>query len=98
MTSPLTLTWKLTRLWPRARYELRGAPERSSGTAFYIGGSRRYYASASILLPDGDHVAMREATAGTMRAAIDRLNAILDKESIGLFGVDAVRFIVEKSA
>jgi len=58
-----------------------------NGTAYYLSGSKRYCAKVSINL-NSERVIFREAYAGTMRGAISRLCRQLDKESIGLFGVD----------
>ena len=85
------LTWRKT-ICPifRVRYDLEGLPNGDSGTAYHSNG--RYVAQAYI---SGRYLRHR---AGTMQAAIKRLNREIDRRSIGLFNVDDIDFRVSDNA
>lgn len=80
----MVFTWKRRQsLRHRVTWELFGADGLHVGVCYYLPGSRVYRASCPWAC----------VCAGTSRAARKRLEEILDKHSIGLFGVDDIDFV-----
>jgi hypothetical protein len=93
METQMKLVWK-KRPWPSRYgifYDLTGLPNNGSNSAiaYYRPGSKDYIANACISGLLMTHIA------GTMQAAIKRLNNEIDRRSIGLFDLDDINITYE---
>ena len=90
----MKLTWKMQ---PDAAYgycyALQGFPSPAHcATIHYAPAHRQFIGRAFI---GGQYLSHR---AGTLRAAMSRMNAEIDKRSIGLLGVDVIEFVEPEQA